>query len=98
MAATSDPTLAEFYELTCRQRYFGAGRVVARLVEIDGLRPEVSAENATDQLYALAGADVYLLLTRDRGWTPEAYQPWLTSQLASALLPLSGPPRNKRSA
>ncbi len=63
---------------------------VSRLVELNALGPGVTAEAAADHIYALAAPDVYLLLTRDRGWTPEAYEAWLSQMLAHALLTVPG--------
>ncbi len=41
---------------------------------------------ASDMLWALASERVYLALVRERGWAVEAYEAWLTEQLAAALL------------
>lgn len=86
LAASDDPGLAELHDQARRQRHFGARAVAARLAELDGLRPDLTVDSAADAIYALAGADVYLLLVRDRGWTPDAYETWLAGQLGQALL------------
>jgi hypothetical protein len=41
---------------------------------------------ATDELYALAGTDVYRALTLERGWTPERYERWLFEAVCRELL------------
>jgi AcrR family transcriptional regulator len=86
-AASSDPTLGELRAEAERQRSVGT-RIVARAVAGRGaLRPGLSEARAADAIYALASPQVYLLLVRDRGWSPTAYQSWLREQLVSALLP-----------
>ena len=41
------------------------------------LRAGLRADEATDVLYALAGAETYRELVRERGWSPRRYQAWL---------------------
>ena len=36
--------------------------------------------------YAIASPEVFMLLTRDQGWTVTAYEEWLADQLIHALL------------
>ncbi|MGZ4280394.1 MAG: hypothetical protein ACXVVU_27465 [Solirubrobacteraceae bacterium] len=40
---------------------------------------------AADTIYALAGHDVYLRLTRECGWTGARYAAWLADTLSAAL-------------
>ncbi len=40
-----------------------------------------------DGLWAIAGVDVYRLLTELPGWTPEEYQAWLAGVFARLLGP-----------
>jgi hypothetical protein len=91
VAASQDPTLAELYRQACQQRHLGTLLVSRRLDELHTLRPELTAERAADVIYALAGPDLYLLLVQDRGWSPDAYQNWLTAQLQVSLLPATSP-------
>jgi AcrR family transcriptional regulator len=37
----------------------------------------VAPEEVVDTLWALAGPEVFVKLTRDRGWTPDRYERWL---------------------
>jgi AcrR family transcriptional regulator len=41
-----------------------------------GARSDVSAEHATDILYAVLSTELYLLLITNRGWTGEQYATW----------------------
>jgi AcrR family transcriptional regulator len=42
---------------------------------------------ARDTVWTLTSGEVFLLLTRDRGWSKEKYSEWLADMLISALLP-----------
>ena len=37
-------------------------------------------------IYALASPDIYLLLVRDRGWSPDNYEHWLAKRLQQSLI------------
>lgn len=50
-------------------------------------RNEMDGEYARDTVWTLTSPDVFLLLTRDRGWTKEKYANWLADMLIQALLP-----------
>jgi AcrR family transcriptional regulator len=84
-AAESDAALAELDQQARRQRHHGATLVAERLDHLGVLSATIT--DAADILYAITAPDLYLLLTEDRAWTPDAYQHWLTSQLQHALLP-----------
>ena len=45
----------------------------------------VTPEDAADTIYALAGHDVYVRLTRECGWTRARYAAWLADTLPAAL-------------
>jgi len=73
----NDPEIARLWALW-HQRHLDAMRsAVAAVAARGGLRPGLSAETAADVLYALAGAEVYRALVREREWTPERYERWL---------------------
>lgn len=50
------------------------------------LRECLDAGEATDVLLTLAGSDVFLNFTEDRGWSMERYVGWTTDTLCSLLL------------
>jgi AcrR family transcriptional regulator len=88
VGAGHHPELRDLYEQARAQRRIGTGMVSHRLAELDALRPGMTADEAADIIYALAAADLYLLLVDDRGWSPDTYEHWLANQLQLALLPL----------
>ncbi|HEY7019763.1 MAG TPA: helix-turn-helix domain-containing protein [Ktedonobacterales bacterium] len=50
------------------------------------LRPELDAALAAEIFYALTMAEIYDTLVRQRGWTPDKYETWLTTLLRQQLL------------
>lgn len=85
VGAADSPELADLDRTAREQRAAGARMVIDRLVEL-GAIPRSGARAASDTLYALAGPDVYLLLTRDRRWSSKRYESWLADTLISTLL------------
>ena len=51
------------------------------------LRPELDAKRAAEIFLALTMAEIYDMLVRERGWTPDEYETWLTTLLRQQLLP-----------
>ena len=86
IGAADAPELAELERTARTQRAHGGRLVIDRLVEL-GAVPRARAAASADTLYAVASPDVYLLLTRDRGWTGAKYEKWLTATLVSVLIP-----------
>jgi AcrR family transcriptional regulator len=82
----ADPALAELAAEARRQRRFGAATITGRLDELGALRSGLSHAAAGDVYYAIASPEVFMLLTRDQGWSGTAYAGWLADQLIYALL------------
>jgi len=50
------------------------------------LRAGVSIDEAADVIWATASAEMFVLVTAERGWTPEAYERWLADTWIRMLL------------
>jgi AcrR family transcriptional regulator len=87
-AATTE--LVELLEQARAQRAAGTRFVVDRLVQL-GAVSSASASRAADTVYALAGADVYHLLVRDRGWSAAEHERWLHATLVATVLDPADP-------
>jgi hypothetical protein len=48
-------------------------------------RAGLSAEQAADVMFALLSPELYLLLVRDRGWSPERWEEWTRELLRTQL-------------
>lgn len=85
VGAAEAPELADLLEETQRQRAAGCRFVVTRLIEMHAL-PANRKRQAADTIYAIASPEVFLQLTRDRGWKPARYQTWLGETLFTLLV------------
>jgi AcrR family transcriptional regulator len=84
-AAASSPELAARRERGQRHMRSDYREVADALDRAGALADEVTPEDAADTIYALAGHDVYLRLTRECGWSGARYATWLAGTLAAAL-------------
>jgi AcrR family transcriptional regulator len=85
-AAAGDTDLREHLRVINGERLIGCTMVATTLAERGWLRPDVTVEQARDQIWTLNSIEVHTLLVRERGWTSEAYTAWLAAVWADALL------------
>lgn len=90
-ARAREPELSQLWDELEAQRLDGQGRFVRMLADRDVLRPGLAVDAAVDVTWTLCSLSIYDLLVRDRGWTDDHYQTWLTAALAGELLG-AGPP------
>jgi AcrR family transcriptional regulator len=72
-------------ERECR-RYESQEPVISLLIQAGRLRQGLDATSARDVLWTLTGRELYRMLVRERGWTSDSYEAWLTDMLIKALL------------
>jgi hypothetical protein len=84
-AAASNPDLAARRERGQRNMRADFREVADALDRAGALAAKVTPADAADTIYALAGEDVYLRLTRECGWTGTRYAAWLADTLSAAL-------------
>ena len=85
-ARAGNPELREFVDTVNGERLVGATQIVARLVELDALRPGLSPERARDAIWMLNSVEVWSLLTEQRGWSGDEYADWVGAAMADAVL------------
>jgi AcrR family transcriptional regulator len=85
-AGVVDPELAAQERDKEGIRYEAQAAVIAYLVEVSRLRPDLDVAAARDILWALTGRDVYRMLVLERRWDADRYQSWLESTLDAALV------------
>jgi AcrR family transcriptional regulator len=85
-AASGDPELAEFAATIEHERAIGTARAAEAFASRFPLKPGVTVEQAADILWTLTAPEIADRLIRRRGWTPEAYEAWLASTMADALV------------
>lgn len=88
-AAPADEQIAELWQRFERELYEQGMQPIAKTLARDENLP-VDTATAADILWTLIHPEVYLLLIRGRGWSPDDYQHWLESTLKQQLLT---PPR-----
>lgn len=82
----TDPDVAEWVAEGDRRRRHGQSFLVADWHRARALKPRMSQSEAGDILYTLTSPEMYLLLVRTSGWTPDRYERWIDRSLAAMLL------------
>ena len=90
------PELARLEQQRERLRYERQEIMIMLLRDAGRLRPELNYGTARDIFWMLTGRDVYRMLVRERGWSPQKYQDWLADNLVHSLL-IPGRPTPVRS-
>jgi AcrR family transcriptional regulator len=85
-AAGSDPEMAEQWATNQHQRLVAFTHLARLLSKTGQLRPGMSPARAADLIFAVLSPEVFELLTRERRWSPAAWQEWMTTTLEAALL------------
>jgi AcrR family transcriptional regulator len=85
-AGSGDADLAAAWRQSHQQQINRMGALVATLAEQGALRPTLTTAAATDTLFTLGSPEVYRLLVRERGWSPQQYEAWLGVSAAALLL------------
>jgi AcrR family transcriptional regulator len=71
-------------ERECR-RYAMQEHLIEGLASANELRSGLDVQHARDLLWAVTSRDLYRMLVRERGWTPQEYEDWLTKTLLEML-------------
>ena len=80
------PELANLEKQRERLRYEREEKEITLLRESGKLRPGLGHQVARDIFWMLTGGDVYRMLVRERGWSPQKYEDWLGDALVKLLL------------
>ena len=98
MRESGDPDLLKHHHEMEARRLSEVGLVPKRLESSGRLRPSLSAAEVLDVIWALSGADWYIQLVFQRGWSPSRYEQWLGDALISLLLQPTVATRSPRRA
>ncbi len=85
-AARTEPEIRKVLQVLNTARLEHMMLFVEQLRANGPLRAGLDAEKARDIVWTLTSPEVFLLLTRERGWSKESYAEWLADALAHALL------------
>ncbi len=85
-AARSEPEIQRVLQRLGTARLQHTMLFVEQLRANRPLRAGLEATRARDIVWTLSSPEVFLLLTRDRGWDKSSYEAWLADALVHALL------------
>jgi AcrR family transcriptional regulator len=84
--AAVEPALAAIRDEGRRRHRNGIGRLVARVVAVDGLRPGVETTEAADVIAVLTDPQVARTFVVGYGWTWRRWHEWTLATLVTLLL------------
>jgi AcrR family transcriptional regulator len=84
-ASGGSPEAAEQWRSFMSERHVGMEHAARSLAGRDGLRLPV--QEAADVIHALWSPELYTILVRELGWSPERYEEWMADTLERTLLP-----------
>ncbi len=85
-AANVDPAARTLFEDAQNQRREGARNIVNRLIDLNALNNELTADQATDLAWLFSDPALYDRLVRRRGWPLDRFADWLADALCRELL------------
>ena len=85
-AATSEPEAHQVWLDISDRRAMNMRKFARDLQNAEGLRVGLSIEQAADVIWATNSAEIYVMLTSERGWTDERYETWLADLWSRFLL------------
>ncbi len=85
-ASSTEPEAEEIWREISERRAANMRRLVQDLKSTGRLRPELSVSEAADMVWVTNSAELYVLLTLDRGWSPARYERWLADSWCRLLL------------
>jgi len=86
-AAKTEPDIDKLMQYLSKQRWQHMTVAVTHITSNGPLREKMDEVEATETVWTLTSPEVFLLLTRDRGWSKGKYAEWLADTLIRALLP-----------
>jgi AcrR family transcriptional regulator len=87
VAAKTEADVDKMVQNLNKQRWQHMAVAVQQIATNGPLQEKMDQAHATDIVWTLTSPEVFLLLTRDRGWSKEKYAEWLADSLIRALLP-----------
>jgi AcrR family transcriptional regulator len=85
-AADADADIATLWNRIQGDFHENQRGIVAALDGKGALRPGLTVDRGADVLWTLNHPDVWLLLVRERGWTPDEWEHWFAESASAQLL------------
>lgn len=88
-ASTTEPEAGAVWGEISERRAMNMRRFAEDLDSAGGIRPGLSIAEAADTIWVTNSAEVYVLLTGEKGWSPRRYERWLVDTWSRLLLPVN---------
>jgi AcrR family transcriptional regulator len=85
-AASTDPDCAALWAEIAQRRAANMRRFAADLRSTGELRDDLSDDRVADIIWSMNAAEYWVLLVRERGWTPDQFTDWLIEAWTRLLL------------
>jgi AcrR family transcriptional regulator len=85
-ASSTEPEAEEVWRDINERRAANMRRLVQDLKSTGKLRRDLTVNDAADVVWAMNSAELYVMLTVDRGWSPQRYERWLADSWCRLLL------------
>ena len=84
-AGAQDPSLAGLWQQDSNPRLEVQTAAARSLVAKPGAKAQLSVEHVADVLFGLLSPELYLVLIRERSWTPQRWEQWAYDTLHAQL-------------
>jgi AcrR family transcriptional regulator len=85
-AAAADPDCAALWAEIAQRRATNMRAFAAELRSTGELRDDLTDDQVADIIWSMNAAEYWVLLVRERGWTPDQFAAWLTDAWTRVLL------------
>ena len=86
-ASATEPEAHDVWQTISERRAANMNKFARELRKAGGLRSGLSIDEAADVIWATNSAELFCLLTIERGWKPARYERWLADTWCRLLLP-----------
>lgn len=85
-ASAAHPELAALWDEIAARRAANMRKLARDLCATGEVRADLGVDRIADVIWATGSPEMYLLFVGDRGWTPAAYESWLSEAWTRLLL------------
>jgi len=85
-ASSTEPEAEQVWREISERRAANMRKLVRNIRDTGFLRPGLSIDEAADVVWATNSAELYAMLTEERGWSPLRYERWLADAWCRLLL------------
>jgi len=85
-ASATEPEAREVWRDISERRALNMRKLVADVGSTGRLRPDLSLDDAADAVWVTNSPEVFVMLTVERGWSPDRYERWLATTWQRLLL------------